>query len=99
MAMYTNLKRWTPLSSIFDAYPRYADENLGAPVGVELCYRLPNADTCLSRESTVQSLDAAIRENETRRWVQQRFDGYVLIEANDAHGAAMHVVRGRLQPR
>ena len=83
MAMYNNLNRWTPLSSIFDAYPRFADENLGAPAGVELCYRLPNSDTCLSRESTVQSLDAAIRENDS----QERFDGYVLIKAHDAHRA------------
>ena len=84
MAMYNNLNRWTPLSVIFDAYPRYVHKILGAPAGVELCYRLPNSDICLSRESTVQSLDAAIRENETMGRLGG-FDGYVLIKAHDAH--------------
>ena len=89
IAMYTNLKRWTPLSQVFDAYPRYAQENLGAPAGVELCYRLPNSNTCLSRESTVQSLDAAIRD---QRWgSQKRFDGYLHIYAHDAHRPADHL--------
>ena len=95
IANYANVKRWTPLSCIFDIYQRYAREQLGNSAPVELCYRLPNylpnSGVWLSRESTVQSLDAVTRDNETwRSYNERRFDTFICIEAHDAHRATSH---------
>ena len=59
------------------------------PLDAVCSVRVPQqrlAVACLSRESTVQSLDAAIRD---QRWgSQKRFDGYLHIYAHDAHRPA-----------